>query len=81
MARKSISGLTLRGGIWHINKVVKGQRIYESTVSSSREEAERFLIHRLERLRQSTIYGVRQVRQWREAATKYLLDFHHQPSI
>jgi integrase len=81
MARKSISGLTLRGGIWHINKVVKGQRIYESTGSSSREEAERFLIHRLERLRQSTVYGVRQVRQWREAATKYLLDFQHQPSI
>ncbi|MFH1872706.1 MAG: tyrosine-type recombinase/integrase [Pseudomonadota bacterium] len=81
MARKTISGLTLRGGVWHVNKVVKGQRIYESTGTGSREEAERYLIHRLEGIRQATVYGVCQVRTWREAATKYLLEFQHQPSI
>jgi integrase len=81
MARKTISGLTLRGDVWHVNKVVKGQRIYESTGTGSREEAERYLIHRLEGIRQATVYGVCQVRTWREAATKYLLEFQHQPSI
>lgn len=81
MARKTISGLTLRGGVWHVNKVVKGQRIYESTGTGSKEEAERYLIHRLEGIRQATVYGVCQVRTWREAATKYLLEFQHQPSI
>lgn len=81
MARKTISGLTLRGGVWHVNKVVKGQRIYESTETGSREEAERYLIHRLEEIRQATVYGVCKVRTWREAATKYLLEFQHQPSI
>ena len=81
MARKGISGLTLRNGIWHINKVVDGERIYESTGSSEREEAERYLIHLLEKRRQETIYGVRQERAWREAATKYLEEFADQPSI
>lgn len=81
MARKTISGLTLRGDVWHVNKVVKGQRIYESTETGSREEAERYLIHRLEEIRQATVYGVSKVRTWREAATKYLLEFQHQPSI
>ncbi len=81
MARKSITGLTQRGGIWHINKVVHGQRIYESTGTGEREEAERYLIHRLEQLRQETVYGVRQKRTWREAATRYLIENKDMPSI
>ena len=80
MARKNISGLYERNGIWHINKVVRGCRIYESTGTGSREEAERYLIHRLEQFRQETIYGVRMTHTWREAATKYLLEIKDQPS-
>lgn len=70
-----------RNGIWHIDKVVKGERLQESTGASEREEAEQYLILRLERLRQQCVYGVRRVRLWREAATKYLVDFCDQPSI
>lgn len=81
MARKTISGLYERNGIWHIDKVVRGQRLQESTGSSEREEAEQYLIHRLEKLRQEKVYGVRQVRTWREAATKFLVDFKDQASI
>lgn len=81
MARKSITGLTQRGGIWHINKVVNGKRIYESTGSSERSEAERYLIHRLETVRQESVYGVRQKRIWREAATRYLLENEDMRSI
>lgn len=81
MARKSITGLTKRGGVWHINKVVNGQRIYESTGTGEREEAERYLIHRLEEIRKQSVYGVRQVRFWREAATRYLVENKDMPSI
>ncbi|MBX4139401.1 tyrosine-type recombinase/integrase [Pseudomonas rhodesiae] len=81
MARKTMSGLYQRNGIWHIDKVVRGSRLQESTGASEREEAEQYLIHRLEKLRQEKIYGVRQVRTWREAATRFLVEFKDQASI
>lgn len=81
MARKTITGLSQRNGIWHIDKKVNGERIYESTGTGDRAEAERYLIHRLEKLRQEKVYGVRRVRIWREAATRFLLEFKDQPSI
>lgn len=81
MARKSISGLYERNGIWHIDKVFKGERLLGSTGTGSREEAEKYLIHLLEERRQQEVYGVRKVVTWRDAATKYLLDFAYQPSI
>ena len=81
MARKTISGLYERNGIWHIDKVVRGTRLQESTGTCEREEAEQYLIHRLEKLRQEKIYGVRQVRTWREAATRFLVEYQDQPSI
>ncbi|MDV7209965.1 tyrosine-type recombinase/integrase [Azotobacter beijerinckii] len=76
-----MTGLSQRNGIWHIDKKVNGERIYESTGTGDRAEAERYLIHRLERLRQEKVYGVRRVRIWREAATRFLLEFKDQPSI
>lgn len=81
MARKTITGLSQRNGIWHIDKKINGERLYESTGSSDRQEAERYLIHRLEQLRQQQVYGVRRVRIWREAATRFLIEFKDQPSI
>lgn len=81
MARKTITGLSQRKGIWHIDKRVGGERLYESTGTSDREEAERYLIHRLEKLRQEKVYGVRQVRTFNEAAARYLIENQGQPSI
>ncbi|MGQ7957634.1 tyrosine-type recombinase/integrase [Pseudomonas sp. SP16.1] len=81
MARKTITGLSQRNGVWHIDKRVNGERIYESTGTGDRAEAEKYLIHRLERLRQEKVYGIRRVRIWREAATRYLLENKDQPSI
>jgi hypothetical protein len=81
MARKTISGLYQRNGTWHIDKVFRGQRIQESTGSSDRKEAEQYLIHKLEKLREQKIYGVRTIRTWREAATRYLIEYKDQPSI
>lgn len=81
MARKTITGLSQRKGLWHIDKKINGERLYESTGTSDRQEAERYLIHRLEQIRQEKVYGVRQVRTWRDAAMRFLVEFKDQPSI
>jgi hypothetical protein len=81
MARKTITGLYEKGGVWRIDKVYRGERIRESTGIGDRQEAEQYLIHLLERLRQQKVYGVRQVHTWEEAATRYLLEVRDQPSI
>lgn len=81
MARKTISGLYEKGGVWQIDKVFRGQRLRESTGTSDRQEAEQYLIHMLENLRQQRVYGVRRTRTWREAATRFLVEFKDQPSI
>jgi len=81
MARKTITGLSQRNGSWHSDKKISGERLYESTRASDRAEAEKYLIHRLEQIRQRKVYGVRQVRTFREAATRYLLEHKDQPSI
>jgi len=71
MSKKS-PGLTKRNELWHINKVIKGKRIYESTGTSDLEEAERFLAKRVNELRGQLIYGERKSYTFTEAATKYL---------
>jgi len=77
MGRTKPAGLQLdpRSGIWRIDKRVRGYgRLHESTGSRDLEEAERYLHRRLEQLRQASVYGVRQKRKWREAATRYLME-------
>ncbi|MCX2436211.1 tyrosine-type recombinase/integrase [Pseudomonas aeruginosa] len=76
-----MTGLYERNGIWHVDKVVRGQRLQESTGTSNREEAEQYLIHRLEKLREEKVYGIRRIRSWREAATRYLVEYKDMPSI
>ncbi len=81
---KRIPGLYKRGtqGIWHIDKCIKGYgRLHESTGTSELEEAERYLIRRLEELRKATVYGIRPERSFRQAATRFLLDYRHKRSI
>ena len=72
MGRKRTPGLYLRGGVWHIDKQVRGRRLCESTGSSDLAEAENYLARRTEEIRQATVYGVRPTRSFRQAATRYL---------
>ncbi|MGO8880355.1 MAG: tyrosine-type recombinase/integrase [Desulfomonilaceae bacterium] len=72
MGRKKVSGLVKRKGIWHIDKVVRGTRICESSGESDIEKAEGYLARRIEQIRQAIVYGVRPKRHWRLAATKHL---------
>lgn len=71
---KKIPGLVKRGDCWHIDKVIKGRRLCQSTGTSDLEEAQTFLARLMEEHRQATVYGVRPSRTFREAATKYLLE-------
>ncbi len=72
MGRKKVAGLVNRKGIWHIDKVVRGRRLCESTGESAIERAEEYLARRIEQIRQAQVFGVRPKRTWRQAATKYL---------
>src|ERR1700733_7960392 len=59
--------------VWHIDKRVKRcGRLCESTGTADREEAERYLIHRLRELHEIRIYGERPQRTFRDAMQKYL---------
>lgn len=81
MGKKRLPGLIKRGVIWHINKRIYGRRIYESTRTSSLAEAECYLIHRLEEIRQASIYGIRPTRSFRQAAIKFLNENQHKASL
>lgn len=81
MARKRSPGLIKRGAIWHINKKIDGRRISESTHASSLAEAERYLLHRLEAVRQASLYGIRPMRSFRQAAIKFLNENQYKASL
>ena len=67
---------------WHIDKRVKRYgRLCESTGTADREEAERYLLHRLHELRQVLVYGERPTRTFKEAAKKYLVENRLKKSI
>lgn len=84
MARRPMPGLYKRGQIWHIDKCTRYHpkgRLQESTGTRRIDEAERYLIHRLEELRKSAVYGVRPTRTFDQAAEKYILENTHKASI
>jgi integrase len=72
MGQKVPPGLRKRGETWYIWKTIGNHRIRESTGTSVLAEAERYLAHRMEQVRNAKVYGVRPKRTFREAATKYL---------
>ncbi len=79
--KHALSGLRQRNGIWHIEKMVDGTRLFESTRVSERAEAEKVLIHRLEQIRSARVFGVRPQRTFQEAATRYLIENQHKRSL
>lgn len=81
MARKRSPGLVKRNGVWHLDKIVSGQRLCESCRTGDLEEANRYLTRRLEQIRQASVYGVRPSRSFEAAATKFLNENLHKRSI
>jgi integrase len=79
---KRTPGLQKRNGVWCIDKRIKGYgRICESCGTNSLDEAERYLVRRLEQIRQAVIYGIRPTRTFAQAAKKYLEENQHKRSL
>jgi len=73
MSKRKTPGLVLRGGVWHIQKVVKGVgRLRESTGEREIERAEAYLARRLAEIERQVVHGARPARTWAQAAAKYL---------
>lgn len=81
MGRKRTPGLFKRGGVWHVDKQIRGRRVCESTGESDLARAEEYLARKIEEVRNAVIYGVRPKRTFRQAATKYLNENQHKRSI
>jgi len=82
MGRRKPPGLQKRGQFWCIDKRIKGYgRLVESCGTSDLDEAERYLAHRMEEIRQAMVYGVRPTRTFQQAALKYLEDYQHKKSL
>ena len=82
MGRYKSPGLQKRGRIWWIDKKIKGYgRLAESCGTSNLEEAERYMAHRLNEVRQAVVYGVRPTRTFEQAVVKYLNDYQHKKSL
>jgi len=82
MSRSKMPGLYKRGDAWHVDKQVKGYgRLCESCGTSDLREAERFLVHRLEEIREAEVYGIRPTRTFEQAAEKYLNENTHKRSL
>ena len=67
-------------GNWWVDRVYRGTRLRQS-FGQNRKEAQSWLIHQLEQLRQSQLFGTRAKRTFDEAAAKYLLDHQDKVSI
>lgn len=68
--------------VWHIDKCLgRFGRLCESTKTSDRKEAERYLLNRIHQIREIGIYGSRPRRKFHEAATKYLAYFAGKSTI
>jgi integrase len=76
-----MSGLFMRAGVWHIDKVIFSRRVCQSTGTSRIEEAERTLARVMEERRQALIFGVRPSRTFEQAAVKFVLENEHKRSL
>ena len=78
--RKSISGLYERAGIWHIDKQINKRRIYRTTGTSNRREAEQIL-KRIERQAQVRPDVLKSTHFFGEAAVRWVKDHDHLRAI
>jgi integrase len=74
-------GLLLRGGLWHIDKMMYGRRICLSTGTSDLAEAEALLARRVTEEREIHLFGKQRVRTFRYAAAKFLRENQHKRSL
>ncbi|HEY7085199.1 MAG TPA: site-specific integrase [Hyphomicrobiaceae bacterium] len=81
MGRKKVPGLLRRGNVWHVDKVLFGRRICQSTGSAQLAEAERMLAKTVEETRLAQQFGIRPARTFEQAAAKFVLENQHKRSL
>jgi integrase len=74
-------GLLLRGGVWHIDKVIYRKRICQSTGTRDLTEAQALLARRVTEARQVHLFGEQREHTFREAASKFLTENQHKRSL
>src|SRR5580698_7199383 len=74
-------GLLLRGGVWHIDKVIYGTRVCRSTGTSNLVDAEALLARRVTEEREVHLFGKQRMRSFRDAAAKYLRETQGKRSL
>lgn len=78
---RRVPGLLLRHGIWHIDKMLFGRRLCQSTYTCDRQEAEQLLAQRITEARRWHLFGETREHIFREAAAKYLAEHQHKRSL
>lgn len=78
---KRTPGLRKKGEIWHIEKVIAGQLVRQSTGETELDQAERYLAQLTEQTRKNKVYGERLERTFDEAAARYIDEYGHKRSI
>ena len=78
---KRTPGLRKKGEIWHIEKVIAGQLIRQSTGETELDQAERYLAQLIEQQRKVKVYGERLDRTFNQAAARYVDEYGHKKSL
>jgi integrase len=78
---KRTPGLRKKGEIWHIEKVIAGQLIRQSTGETELEQAERYLAQLIENRRKEKVYGERLDRTFNQASARYIDEYSHKRSL
>jgi integrase len=78
---KRTPGLRKKGDIWHIEKVIVGKLIRQSTGEKELDQAERYLAQLIKQHRKVTVYGERLERTFDEAAARYIEEYGHKRSM
>lgn len=78
---KRTPGLRKKGEVWHIEKVIAGQLVRQSTGETELDQAERYLAQLIENRRKEKVYGERLDRTFDEAAARYIEEYGHKRSI
>lgn len=74
-------GLLLRGGVWHLDKVIFGKRICKSTGTGDLAEASALLARQITEARRVHLFGESREHSFREAAGKFLAENTHKRSL
>jgi hypothetical protein len=64
-----------------VEALTKGSAFKRRFATAAHTISGRYLAHRMNEIRQATVYGIRPTRTFKQTATKYLNDYQHKKSL